>query len=66
MLLHRQGVQRTSLADIMQEAENPPSNVYYYFRTKEALIDAVIRVHIGEPHAAFTRWERDSDPGRRR
>lgn len=66
MLLHQQGVQPTSLADITQEAEIPPSNVYYHFRIKEALIDAVIRAHIGEPRAAFTRWKRDSDPGRRR
>lgn len=64
-LLHRQGVQRTTLADIAREAEIPLGNLYYYFRTKEALLDAVIEAHSGDLHAAFARWECDPNPRRR-
>ena len=33
-LVHRQGVARTTLADIAQAADVPVGNVYYYFRQK--------------------------------
>ncbi|GJE03630.1 HTH-type transcriptional regulator BetI [Methylobacterium isbiliense] len=44
-LLHRQGLQRTTLADVASEAHVPLGNVYYYFKTKEALAEAVIAAH---------------------
>jgi AcrR family transcriptional regulator len=40
--LHQRGVERTTLADIAQLAEVPPGNVYYYFKTKDDVIAAVI------------------------
>ncbi len=43
-LLHEQGFHRTTLADVAERASVPLGNVYYYFRTKEALAEAVIRV----------------------
>ena len=33
---YQQGVARTTLADIAQQAQVPLGNVYYHFRTKEA------------------------------
>ncbi|MFI1384149.1 TetR/AcrR family transcriptional regulator [Embleya sp. NPDC020886] len=44
-VLHRQGVERTTLADIATEAEVPVGNVYYYFRTKDRLVEAAIDDH---------------------
>src|SRR3984957_12415535 len=44
-LLHEQGFQRTTLADVAGVARAPLGNVYYYFRTKEALAEAVIGAH---------------------
>lgn len=41
-LFHSKGYERSSIADIAQEAGVPLGNVYYYFKTKEALVDAVI------------------------
>jgi TetR/AcrR family transcriptional repressor of nem operon len=41
-LLHRQGVLPTTLAEIAQVADVPPGNVYYYFKTKDELVQAVI------------------------
>ena len=41
-LIYRQGIERPTLAQIAQAAEVPPGNVYYYFKTKDELIEAVI------------------------
>lgn len=40
-LFHQRGVRKTTLADIAQAAAVPLGNVYYHFRTKDALIEAV-------------------------
>ncbi len=42
MLIHRQGFHKTTLADIAKESDVPLGNVYYYFKTKEEICDAVI------------------------
>ncbi len=49
-LLHQQGIERTTLADIAKAADVPAGNVYYYFKTKDEVIAAVI-----ESHAQQTR-----------
>jgi AcrR family transcriptional regulator len=41
-LLHRQGVMATTLAQVADAADVPPGNVYYYFKTKDDLVRAVI------------------------
>ncbi|WP_406085878.1 TetR/AcrR family transcriptional regulator [Streptomyces virginiae] len=41
-VLHAQGVAQTTLADIAQAAEVPVGNVYYYFKTKDDLVEAAI------------------------
>ena len=42
VLIHRQGFHKTTLADIARESDVPLGNVYYYFKTKEEICDAVI------------------------
>jgi TetR/AcrR family transcriptional regulator, transcriptional repressor for nem operon len=44
-LLHQQGTERTTLADIAKVADVPVGNVYYYFKTKDDIIAAVIHAH---------------------
>jgi TetR/AcrR family transcriptional repressor of nem operon len=44
-LLHRQGAERTTLAQIAKVADVPPGNVYYYFKTKDDVIAAAIESH---------------------
>ena len=44
-LLHQQGIERTTLADIAKAADVPVGNVYYYFKTKDEVIAAVIEAH---------------------
>lgn len=41
-LIHRQGVDATTLAEIAQAADVPTGNVYYYFKTRDDLVRAVI------------------------
>src|SRR6266702_75388 len=62
---YQQGVARTTLADIAQQAQVPLGNVYYHFRTKEALVEAVVQAHTQELHAMFGKWERIADPCQR-
>src|SRR4051794_7153278 len=50
-LLHRQGVAATSLADIAQAAGVPVGNVYYYFKTKDDLVRAVIVAQVEQVEA---------------
>jgi TetR/AcrR family transcriptional regulator, transcriptional repressor for nem operon len=44
-LLHQQGIERTTLADIAKAADVPAGNVYYYFKTKDEVIAAVIEAY---------------------
>ncbi|MFE5863062.1 TetR/AcrR family transcriptional regulator [Streptomyces virginiae] len=44
-VLHAQGVAQTTLAEIAQAAEVPVGNVYYYFKTKDDLVEAAIDAH---------------------
>ncbi|WP_240777576.1 TetR/AcrR family transcriptional regulator [Nonomuraea basaltis] len=44
-VLHEQGVEKTTLADIARAADVPVGNVYYYFKTKDQLIEAAIDAH---------------------
>ena len=52
-LLHRHGVEKTTLADIAQAADVPVGNVYYYFKTKDDIIAAVIEAHVQQSRAAL-------------
>jgi AcrR family transcriptional regulator len=45
-LMHQQGIERTTLADIAKAADVPVGNVYYYFKTKDEVIAAVIESHV--------------------
>jgi TetR/AcrR family transcriptional repressor of nem operon len=44
-VLHEQGVEKTTLADIARAADVPVGNVYYYFKTKGQLVEAAIDTH---------------------
>jgi AcrR family transcriptional regulator len=41
-LIHQQGFNQTTLADIAKESGVPLGNVYYYFKTKDDIASAVI------------------------
>jgi len=52
-LLHQQGIERTTLADIAKAADVPAGNVYYYFKTKDEVIAAVIEAHAQQIEATL-------------
>lgn len=47
-LAHRNGFGATTLAMVAEESGVPLGNVYYYFRTKEALANAVLEQRMSE------------------
>jgi TetR/AcrR family transcriptional regulator, transcriptional repressor for nem operon len=61
-LLHDQGVERTTLAEIAEAAEVPAGNVYYYFKTKDELVAAAIDAHVAEIEAMLASLERHRTP----
>ena len=56
-LLHEQGVEKTTLGDIAQLADVPPGNVYYYFKTKDDIIEAVVQLHLQTIRATLAAIE---------
>jgi TetR/AcrR family transcriptional regulator, transcriptional repressor for nem operon len=50
-LLHQQGIERTTLAEMAQAADVPVGNVYYYFKTKDEIVAAVVDAHIRQVSA---------------
>ncbi|NEW29566.1 TetR/AcrR family transcriptional regulator [Nocardia cyriacigeorgica] len=44
-VFYERGVEKTTIADIAKTAEVPVGNVYYYFKTKDQLIEAAIDAH---------------------
>lgn len=58
-LVYRQGVERTTLADIAEAADVRVGNLYYYFKTKDDIIAAVIQARVDQLGAAFAALERE-------
>lgn len=52
-LLHQQGIERTTLAEIARTADVPAGNVFYYFKTKDEIIAAVLDAHVQQVTATL-------------
>src|SRR5579859_2064882 len=61
-VLWEQGVERTTLADIALAAGVPVGNVYYYFKTKDQLVEAAITAYGGELQAMLSALDRRRTP----
>lgn len=61
-LIHEGGYNQTTLADIAQAAEVPLGNVYYYFKTKDALGQAVIEAQLREFEQLVRELDRLGEP----
>ena len=57
-LVYRQGVARTTLADIASAADVPVGNVYYYFKTKDDIVGAVVQTQAHQIESTLTELER--------
>jgi AcrR family transcriptional regulator len=65
-LMYRQGVARTTLADIAQAADVPLGNVYYYFKTKDDIVGAVVEAHGDRIESTLAELERRHRSPKRR
>jgi TetR/AcrR family transcriptional regulator, transcriptional repressor for nem operon len=61
-LLHEQGMQRTTIAEVAERAHVPPGNVYYYFKTKDDLVGAVLDTYADEAARLVSTFERRATP----
>jgi TetR/AcrR family transcriptional regulator, transcriptional repressor for nem operon len=60
-LFYEQGVERTTIADIAAAADVPSGNVYYYFKAKDDIVDAVVSLRMGEIEASHADLARRYD-----
>jgi AcrR family transcriptional regulator len=61
-VLHEQGVERTTLADIARVADVPVGNVYYYFKTKDDLVQAALSEHDTQLNELTAQLDKLADP----
>ena len=61
-LLHRRGAEGPTLAEIAHAADVPPGNVYYYFKTRDELVRAVIAARADEVRALLASIDGRSTP----
>src|ERR1700730_12859032 len=64
-LAYQRGFREASLADIAEAAHVPVGNVYYYFKTKEELGEAVVERRLAEFRAFREELDRLSSPKER-
>jgi TetR/AcrR family transcriptional regulator, transcriptional repressor for nem operon len=64
-LIHQQGFNLTTLADIALKADVPLGNVYYYFKTKEAIGEAVIEKLSAIYAEVHSKWDEHANPADR-
>src|SRR5260370_13415560 len=64
-LAYQHGFRDTSLADIAEAAHVPLGNVYYYFKTKDELGEAVVERRLAEFRAFRDELDRLSSPQER-
>lgn len=61
-LTYQHGFGKTALADIAREAEIPLGNVYYYFKTKTEIGEAIIAQRVMEFRMMRQEWEKSETP----
>ena len=64
-LAHLRGFRETSLADIAEDANIPVGNVYYYFKTKDELGEAIVERRLAEFRAFRDELNRLGSPKER-
>ena len=65
-LFYRKGFNRTSFTDVVDAADVPRGNIYYYFKTKEDILHAAVEYRLEVIHAMLDEWSRKfSDPADR-
>jgi len=61
-MIYHQGVERTTLADVATEANVAVGNIFYYFKTKDELVDAIVEGYSEERDELLARLNRRRTP----
>ena len=64
-LVHQQGFNQTTLADIAQKSRVPLGNVYYYFKTKDDIGHALIEHRAHCYRDQISEWDKLPEPRKR-
>jgi TetR/AcrR family transcriptional regulator, transcriptional repressor for nem operon len=56
-LFYRQGYEHTSFSDIADAVQISRGNFYYYFKSKDEILDAVIIVRLANTRKMLEQWE---------
>ncbi len=56
-LFYRQGYEHTSFSDIADIVRISRGNFYYHFKTKDEILDAVIKARLAATQSMLERWE---------
>jgi AcrR family transcriptional regulator len=62
---YRYGFENAALADIAKEARVPLGNIYYYFKTKDEIGDAVIDLRVTRFREMLQELDRNNSPKER-
>lgn len=61
-LFYRQGFENTSFADIAKVVNISRGNFYHHFKTKDDILDAVIRARLDKTQQILADWEQQDSP----
>lgn len=64
-LFYENGYDHTSFADIARRVGISRGNFYYHFKTKDEILDAVIRLRLANTRRMLADWEGADDPASR-
>ena len=65
-LFYRKGFSQTSFSDVVNEADVPRGNIYYYFKSKEEILKAVIRYRLDTIAGMLAEWDKSiKEPSKR-
>jgi len=64
-ITYRYGFAQTAIADIAKEAKIPLGNVYYYFRTKDAIGDAIVELRVSRFKKLLRELDKAGSPKER-
>jgi AcrR family transcriptional regulator len=61
-LVYQQGFHQTTLADIAKQAQVPLGTVYYFFKTKEAIGEALVEHYLRNYREVCQQMDNDPNP----
>lgn len=59
---YRYGFGNTAIADIAKKARIPLGNVYYYFKTKDEIGDAIVELRVSRFRKLLQEFDKESSP----